>query len=161
MKLIVDCLKTILKVLKRHITGVTFHKKSKSTQIVKLIQYFLLLEKLIKLSKFSITFFKSGSITLIIGTKYHKKSEDFVQLKDGHAYYYKKIFIFAKLSLFGEFFTSSKNNNNFKLCIDLLSQIPNKKELCEINFCECRSFIFHKTADFIAFVEIIFANDKI
>ena len=49
-----------------------------------------------KLPKFWITFFKSGSTTLIIGTKY-QKSENFVQLKDGHAYYYKKIFIFANL----------------------------------------------------------------
>ena len=84
-------------------------------------------EKSIKLSKFWITFFKSGSITLIIGTKYHKKSENFVQLKDGHAYYYKKIFIFAKLTLFEEFFTSSKNRKMFKLCIDVPSGIPNKK----------------------------------
>ena len=155
IKLIVDCLKTILKVLKRHITGTNFHKKSKSTQIVKSIQYFLPSGKSIKLSKFQITFFNSGSITLIIGTKYHKKSENFVQLKDGHAYYYKKIFIFAKRTLFGEFLTSSKNLKIFKLCIDVLSRISNKKEFCQINFCEYRGFIFRKSAKFIAFVEIV------
>ena len=56
-----------------------------------------------KLPKFWITFFKSGSTTLIIGTKY-QKSENFVQLKDGHAYYYKKLFIFAKaLFILGNF----------------------------------------------------------
>ena len=41
----------------------------------------------------------------MIATMYHKKSE----LKDGHAYYYKKIFIFAKLTLFGETLPSWKN----------------------------------------------------
>ena len=127
IKLIADCLKTILKVLKRHITGTNFHKKSKSTQIPRSIQYFLPSEKQILLSKFWITFLKSGSITLIIRTKYHKKSENFLQLKDGHAYYYKKIFIFAKLTSFREFFTSSKNRKILKLCIDVLSLIPNKK----------------------------------
>ena len=59
----------------------------------------------IKLSNFWITFFKSGSTRLMIATMYHKKSE----LKDGHAYYYKKIFIFAKLTLFGETLPSWKN----------------------------------------------------
>ena len=127
IKLIVDCLKTILKVLKRHITGTNFHKKSKSTQLPISIQYLLSSEKQMLLSKFWITFFKSGSITLIIRTKYQRKSEKFVQLKDGHAYYYKKIFIFPKLTLFEKFFTSSKNRKIFKLCIDVLSRIPNKK----------------------------------
>ena len=112
-------------------------------------------EKSIKLSKFWITFFKSGSITLIIGTKYHKKSENFVQLKDGHAYYYKKILIFAKLTLFWEFFTSSKNHKIFKFCIDVLSRIPNRKTFCQINFCKYRSFIFRKPVDYIAFAEIL------
>ena len=114
IKLIVDCLKTILKVLKRHITGTNFHKKSKSTKIIKSIQYFLPPEKLVKLSKYQITFLKSKSKTLIIGTKYHKKSENLSQLNDGHAYQYKKIFIFAKITLFGETFTSSKNRKVFK-----------------------------------------------
>ena len=98
IKLIVDCPKTILKVLKRHITGTDFHKKTKSTKIVKSIQYFLPSEKSIKLSKFWITFFKSESMTLIIGTKYHKKSENFIQLKDVHAYY----FIRGNLHEFGK-----------------------------------------------------------
>ena len=61
---------------------------------------------------------------LIIGRKFHKKSENFVQLKDGQAYYYKKIFIFAKLTLFWEFFTSSKNHKIFKFCIDDFRELP-------------------------------------
>ena len=140
-----------MKVLKRHITGIIFHKKSKSTKIIKSIQYFLPPEISIKLSNFWITFFKSGSTRLMIATMYHKKSE----LKDGHAYYYKKIFIFAKLTLFWEFFTSSKNHKIFKFCIDALSRTSNRKKFCQINFCEYRSFIFRKPVDFIALVEIL------
>ena len=112
-------------------------------------------EKSIKLSKFWITFLKSGSTTLIIGRKFHKKPENFVQLKDGHAYYYKKIFIFAKLTLFGETFASLKNRKVFKFCVDILTRIPNKKRFCQINFCEYWSFIFRKTLNFIIFVEIL------
>ena len=74
--MITDCLKTVLKVLKRHITRENFHKKSKSTKIVKSVQYFLSSEKLIKLSQFWITFFKSRSITLIIGTKYTESQKN-------------------------------------------------------------------------------------
>ena len=131
-----------MKILKRHITRWNFQKKSKNTQIVKSIQYFLPSEKSIKLSKFWITFFKSGSTRLIIGTKYHKKSENFVQLKDGHAYYYKKIVIFAKLTLFEEFFTSSKNRKIFKLCIDVLSRIPNKKKFLPDKLLRIQKFHF-------------------
>ena len=140
IKLIVDCLKTILNVLKRNITGTNFHKKSKSIRIVKSIQYFLPSEKSIKLSKYWVTFFKSGAKTVIIGTKHHKKSENFVQLKDRHAYYYKKY-----LSL--KNFFIRRNFHKFE-------KIPNKKN-CQINFCEYRSFIFRKTPDFIVFVEIL------
>ena len=134
-----------MKVLKRHITGTSFHKKFKCTKIIKSIQYFLPSEKSIKLSKFWITVFKSGSTTLIIGIKYLKKSENFVPLKGGHSYYYKKIFIFAKLTLLRETFASSKNRKVFKFCIDVLTRIPNKKKFCQINFCKYRSVIFRKT----------------
>ena len=98
-----------MKVLKRHIAGTNFDKTPKSTKSIKSTQYFFLSGKLIKLSKFWMKFFKSRLPTLINGTKYHKKSEELVQLKDGHAYYYKKIFIFAKLTLFGETLPSWKN----------------------------------------------------
>ena len=115
IKLIVDCLKTILNVLKRNVTGTNFHKKSKSIRIVKSIQYFLPSEKSIKLSKNWVTFFKSGAKTVIIGTKHHKKSENFVWLKDRHAYYYKKY-----LSL--KNFFIRRNFHKFE-------KIPNKKKL--------------------------------
>ena len=109
----------------------------------------LLSRNSIKLSKFCITFFKSQSTTLINGTKYHKKSENFVQLKDGHACYYKEIFIFSKLTLFGE------NFEFLKFCLDVLTRIPNKKKFSQINFCEYRSFIIRKTLNFIMFVETL------
>ena len=144
-----------MKVLKRHIAGTNFDKTPKSTKSIKSTQYFFLSGKLIKLSKFWMKFFKSRLPTLINGTKYHKKSEELVQLKDGHAYYYKKIFIFAKLTLFGETFASLKNRKVFKFCIDILTRIPNKKRLFQINFCKYWSFIFRKTLNFIIFVEIL------
>ena len=98
--------------------------------------------------------FKSGSITLIIGTKYRKELENFVQLKDGHAYYYKKNY-HCKTYFIRRNFPNSKNRNIFKLCIDVLLQIPNKKKFSQINFCEYGSFIFRKTLDFIGFEEIL------
>ena len=97
----------------------------------------------------------SRSTTLINGTKYHKKSENFVKLKDGHTCYYKEIFIFSKLTLFGETFASSENCEFFKLCLDVLTRIPNKKKFSQINFCEYRSFIIRKTLNFVMFVEIL------
>ena len=138
----------------RDTAGKNFHKKSKNVKIIKLIQYFLPSEKSKKLRKFWITFFKSGSTTLIIGTKY-QKSENFVQLKDGHAYYYKNYLSLQKLSLFWETFASSKNRRVFKFCIDVLTRIPNKKKFCQINSCEYRSFIFRKTLNFIIFIETL------
>ena len=61
LELPVDCLKTILSLLKKHIIRTNFHKKTKSTKIIKSIKYFLLSEKSIKLSTFWFTFLKSGS----------------------------------------------------------------------------------------------------
>ena len=51
-------------------TGTNFHKKLKSTKIIKSIQYLLLSEKSIKLSKSQFTFFKSGSTTIMNRTKH-------------------------------------------------------------------------------------------
>ena len=56
-------------------------------------------------------------------------------MKDGHAYYYKLIFIFPKLTLFGENIASSKNHKIFKFGIDILRGIPKKsKKVTCINF---------------------------
>ena len=51
-----------------------------------------------------------------------------MKLKDGHAYYYKKIFIFGKLTLFGETFVSSKNRKGFRFWM-YLRKFPIKKVL--------------------------------
>ena len=139
-----------MKVLKRHIIGTNFHKKSKSTKIVKPIQYFLPSEKSIKLSKFWITVFKSKSITLIIETKYRKKWENLGQLKDGNAYYYKKYLSFQNLLHLGKLSRVQKI-----VCMDLLTQIPNKKQFCQMNVSKYSTFIFLKTLNFIMFVQIL------
>ena len=80
IKLIVNCPKTILKVLKKHITGRNFHKKF---LIITSIQHFFLSEKLIKLSKFWFTVLKVDQ-------------KAFVLLKEGQEKY-SRVPIIAKL----------------------------------------------------------------
>ena len=152
IKLIADFLKTTLKVLKKHIIERNFHKKSKRTKIIQSMHYLLLSEKLKKLSKFWFTFFKRESATLVNGIKYHRKSENFISLKEEQACCCQKIFIVAKLTLFGKNFESSKNREIFTFRMDALTQISNN---LSNEFHEYRSFVFYKTLNFIIFVEVM------
>ena len=120
----VDCPKTILKVFKKHVTGTNFHKKPKSTKIIKSNQYFLLSEKSTKWSKFWLTFLKSGSATLIIGQSIIGNQRSFVLLKEGQVYYYKKIFIFAKHNVI---FAGSKSHKILRFAWMYLRKFPMRK----------------------------------
>lgn len=52
--------------------------------------------------------------------------------------------IVAKLTLFGETFESSKNREIFKFNVDALTQIPNNKKFCHINFMNTEILFFIK-----------------
>ena len=72
------------------------------------------------------------------------KSENFVLLKKEQALCYQKKNIVAKLTLFGETFESSKNREIFKFNMDALTQIPNNKKFCHINFMNTEILFFIK-----------------
>lgn len=113
IKLIADFFKTILKVLKKHIIERNFHKKSKRTKIIQSIHYLLLSEKLKKLSKFWFTFFKRESATLVNGIKYHRKSENFILLKEEQACCCQKNIYRCKTYFIWKKFREFEKSRNF------------------------------------------------